>query len=237
MKTLAVEGLEAGYGKIAIVHGIDLVAAAGKITALIGANGAGKTTTLKAIAGLLEGTRGAMRLGSDSFNGLASNRRVELGVALVPEGRMVFPTLSVDENLVLGAIVPRARATMSERRAEMYELFPKLAERKRQAAGSLSGGEQQMLAIARGLMSRPSVMLLDEPTLGLSPLMAELVFGIVERLRSEGLTILMAEQNVHRTLEIADNAWVLEQGRIAFSGPAESARNDPRVREAYLGTG
>ncbi|MGH7073433.1 MAG: ABC transporter ATP-binding protein [Stellaceae bacterium] len=232
---LDIHDLEAGYGRIRILHGVSLAAPSGCVTALLGANGAGKTTLLRSIAGLLPVTAGRIAVAGTDVTRFSSHERVERGIALVPEGRLVFPTLSVAENLRLGAITHRGRQGHAERLLEMYALFPRLAERSRQAAGTLSGGEQQMLAIARGLMARPELLLLDEPTLGLSPAMCALIYRTVADLAARGLTILMAEQNVPQALALASMAHVVENGRIAVSGPAETLARDPRVRTAYMG--
>jgi len=232
---LAVADIRAGYGAVGILHGISFDAPKGRITALVGANGAGKTTLLRAVAGLLPLTSGTIALEGRHIGAEPANRRVEAGIALVPEGRLVFPAMSVAENLRLGAIARRARPGMRERLAAMHELFPRLLERGSQAAGSLSGGEQQMLAIARGLMARPSLLLLDEPTLGLAPAMARLIFRTLERLREDGLTIVLAEQDVRSAFALADSAYVVENGRIALSGRCEDLLGDARVKSAYLG--
>jgi branched-chain amino acid transport system ATP-binding protein len=232
---LKVQDLEAGYGNVRILHGVSLSVTRGQITALLGANGAGKTTLMRSLAGLLPMTKGTIVLSGQSITALRASERVERGIALVPEGRLVFPTLSVAENLRLGAVAPRARKGQSERVARMYALFPRLAERARQMAGTLSGGEQQMLALARGLMSEPEILLLDEPTLGLAPVMCDLIFETIIALRDQGLTILLAEQNVPRALQLASTAYVVENGRIAVSGEARRLAEDPRVRAAFLG--
>ena len=232
---LVVSDLKAGYGKAQILHGVSLAVERGTITALLGANGAGKTTLLRTIAGLVPATSGDIELAGRTVTRQRSSERVEQGIALIPEGRLLFPTLTVAQNLRLGAVTRRARAGWSERVREMYALFPRLAERQGQAASTLSGGEQQMLAIARGLMSRPEVLLLDEPTWGLAPIMCETIFETITRLCRDGLTVLLAEQNVVRALELASRAYVVENGRIAVSGEASALLDDPRVREAYLG--
>jgi branched-chain amino acid transport system ATP-binding protein len=232
---LEIGNLEAGYGRIRILHGITMTVPRGSVTALLGANGAGKTTLLRTIAGLLTPTTGSIALAGSDITRLPSNERVELGVALVPEGRLLFPGLSVAENLQLGGITRRGRHQRAERTAEMYELFPRLAERSRQVAGTLSGGEQQMLAIARALMARPELLLLDEPTLGLAPAMCITIYQTITDLVRRGLTILMAEQNVPQALALASTGHVIENGRIALSGPAAELSQDARVRTAYMG--
>jgi branched-chain amino acid transport system ATP-binding protein len=232
---LVVDNVHAGYGAAGILHAVSLEAPRGKITALVGANGAGKTTLLRTLAGLLPLTRGTIMLEGEDIGAHPCHRRVDLGIALVPEGRLMFSTMSVLENLRLGAISPRAWAGTPERMAAMLELFPRLKERAVQAAGSLSGGEQQMLAMARALMARPTLLLCDEPTLGLSPIMSKFIFKTLDRLRAEGLTIVLAEQDVRSALAIADHAYVMQNGRVTLSGRARDLLNDPRVKAAYLG--
>jgi branched-chain amino acid transport system ATP-binding protein len=235
LHALELNAVFAGYGAIRILHGISMDVAAGSVTALIGANGAGKTTLMRTIAGLLPVQSGTVRFAGADIGREPPSSRVERGLVLVPEGRLLFPTLSVEENLRLGAINPRARAQATARMNTMFELFPRLFERRRQAAGSLSGGEQQMVAIARGLMAEPSMVLMDEPTLGLAPLVVELIFQTIESLRLRGLTVLLAEQDMRRALEIADTAYVVENGTIAASGSSGAILADPRIRSAFLG--
>jgi branched-chain amino acid transport system ATP-binding protein len=235
MNMLVVDDIHAGYGAVGILHGFSFRAPKGKITALVGANGAGKTTLLRTVAGLLPLTSGTIALDGKDIGAEPTHRRVQSGIALVPEGRLMFPTMNVMENLRLGAISPRARAGMLERLAAMLELFPRLKERGTQAAGSLSGGEQQMLAMARALMARPTLLLCDEPTLGLAPVMSRLIFKTLDRLRADGLTIVLAEQDIRSALEIADCAYVVENGRVALSGKSEDLLDDARVKSAYLG--
>jgi branched-chain amino acid transport system ATP-binding protein len=232
---LEVHDLVAGYGHVEILHGVSLEAPKGSVTALLGANGAGKSTLMRSIAGLLPTSRGRIVIGGTDFTRLATHQRVERGVALVAEGRQLFSGLSVAENLRLGAITCRGRSGLSNRLDEMYTLFPRLAERQRQPAGTLSGGEQQMLAIARGLMSAPEVLLLDEPTLGLAPTMCLTIYRTVGNLAARGLTILLAEQNVPQALELAATGHVMESGRIVLSDTAAALANEPRVRSAYMG--
>lgn len=232
---LEVDALMAGYGDTQVIHGLSIRVATGGITALLGANGAGKTTLMKTLAGLVPVTSGRMRFEGTDITRMACNKRVLAGMVLVPEGRMVFPTLSVHENLQLGGINPRARITWRRTMDHVFHVFPKLLERASQQASTLSGGEQQMLAIGRGLMAQPRLMLLDEPTLGLAPVMSIQIFDLVRRLGSEGLTLLLAEQDIHRTLETASHAYVIENGRVATEGPARDIGSDPRIRQAYLG--
>jgi len=232
---LEVDRVTGGYGDIRILHGTSLSVERGTITALVGPNGAGKTTLLRTVAGLLPVAAGALRFAGIDVTAQPAASRVNQGIVLVPEGRLVFATFSVEENLRLGAVAPRARAGAAERLEAMYALFPRLRERSRQAAGSLSGGEQQMLAIARGLMARPELILLDEPTLGLSPAMAGLVFDTLARLRESGVTILLAEQDVKRALEISETAYVIENGRVTGAGRGRELLADPRLQAAYFG--
>ena len=232
---LAADGVVAGYGDVRVVHGVAIGAEEGRITALIGANGAGKTTLMRAIAGVLPLAAGALTFAGRAIDRLRAHGRVEAGLVLVPEGRLIFPYMTVEENLRIGAINRRARPVLAEGLDEIYALFPRLAERRRQLGGTLSGGEQQMLALARGLMARPRLLMLDEPTLGLAPIMTRLIFDTLARLRAAGLTILLAEQDVAQTLALADRAYVLENGRIALEGSGGALLDDPRVKAAYLG--
>lgn len=232
---LTVQSLDAGYGEVAVLRGVTLTAAAGQITAIIGANGAGKTTLMRALAGLIAPTAGQISVDGQPVTADPPHRRVAKGVVLVPEGRLIFPDLSVRENLMLGAIPAHARPLREASLAEVCALFPKLQERMEQAGGTLSGGEQQMLALGRGLMARPRVLLLDEPTLGLAPAIARMIFHIVPQLRDMGLTVVIAEQDLHRTLRIADRAYVLENGHVAAEGTGAEIASDPAVRRAYLG--
>lgn len=205
------------------------------ITALVGSNGAGKTTILRAISGTLSQAHGDIHFQGENVNNLTPNQRVELGISLIPEGRRVFPYMTVQENLEIGAYSKRARTGISRTLDQVFELFPRLAERKKQMAGSLSGGEQQMLAIGRGLMSRPLLLMLDEPSLGLAPLIVKHVFEIIETINREGVTILLVEQNVNMSLEIADEAYVLETGKITLKGSGRDLLKNPYVKKSYLG--
>jgi branched-chain amino acid transport system ATP-binding protein len=232
---LEVRDLAAGYGAIEVLHGVSLSVMSGSITVLLGSNGAGKTSLMRALAGLMTPRRGSIQFDGSGLDRLAAHERVGRGVALVPEGRMIFPHLTVEETLRVGAYGTWARPHLAESLARAYALFPQLAERKRQSAGALSGGEQQMLAIARALMARPRLLLLDEPTLGLAPKMARFVFDLIRELRSTGLTLLLAEQDVRMSLTIADDGYVLENGRIVMAGPAADLATDPRIRTSYLG--
>ncbi|MDP1831499.1 MAG: ABC transporter ATP-binding protein [Geothrix sp.] len=237
---LQVEDLHAGYGTSEVLTGTALTVKQGTLVALIGANGAGKTTTMRAISGGLKPSRGRVVLDGQEVQGLDASRIARLGLAHAPEGRKVFGPLSVEDNLLLGAYgrLPRFFGFRAKAQADLdrvYELFPHLRDRARQAAGTLSGGEQQMLAIGRALMARPKVMLLDEPSMGLAPVIVQEVFRIIRRLKEEGITLLLVEQFAKSALEVADYAYVMERGRIAVEGtPAELSRNE-RVIAAYLG--
>jgi len=231
---LSVRELHAGYGSVPVLRGVSLDVRPGSITALVGANGAGKTTLLRTVAGLQPSGSGGIYLDGRDMASWPSSRRVEEGVTLVPEGRSIFPDFSVEENLRIGAYAPRARAAAAGRLKEVYDLFPRLHERRHQKGGSLSGGEQQMLALGRGLMSRPRLLLLDEPSLGLAPLLARHLFEIVPAIRDAGVTVLLSEQDVHRTLSLAEYAYVLENGRLVLEGPGRALLDDAQVKRAYL---
>lgn len=230
---LELRGLFAGYGRIEALHGIDLRLEPGELVALVGANGAGKTTLLRAVSGLIKTGTGNISLFGRDITRESTDARVRAGLAQVLEGRQVFGPLSVHDNLWLGSYTRPDRR--QERLEEMYALFPILKEKRLLAAGTLSGGQQQMLAIARALMSEPKVLLLDEPSMGLAPLMVKEIFGIITRLKSKGMPILLVEQNAHAALSVADFGYVLETGRISLSGPASELLQDERVKAAYLG--
>ncbi len=237
---LVVRDLCAGYGLSEVLAGVSLDVKAGSVVALIGANGAGKTTAMRAISGLLAPTRGEVVLDGTPVHGLGAARIARLGLAHSPEGRKVFAPLTAEDNLLLGAYRALPRFFGFRRRAaadldRVYALFPRLAERRGQLAGTLSGGEQQMLAIGRALMARPKVMLLDEPSMGLAPVIVQEVFGTIRRLKADGTTMLLVEQFARKALEVADHAYVLERGRIAVSGTPAELRRDERVIAAYLG--
>jgi branched-chain amino acid transport system ATP-binding protein len=231
---LAISGLTVRYGAIQAVRGIDLAVAAGEVVAVLGANGAGKSTTLKAIVGLVP-AGGEIRFDGESLRGRATEQIVRKGVTMVPEGRRVFPSLTVMENLTLGAAAAADAAAATRSRTEMFELFPILAERREQRAGTLSGGQQQQLAIARALMSQPRLLLLDEPSLGLAPQIVDSIFELILRLKQRGQTILLVEQNVAAALDIADRAYVLASGVLTMSGTAAALRASEQVARAYLG--
>jgi branched-chain amino acid transport system ATP-binding protein len=232
---LSVEGLEAGYGEVQVLWGLSLKARRGKLTAIVGANGAGKTTTLRAIAGTLTPSGGRVMLDGADVTRIPSHVKAARGLALVPEGRQLFSAMSVAENLELGAFSPRASRSYTARLDEVFKLFPRLAERQRQRAGTLSGGEQQMVAIARGLMSDPQILIVDELSLGLAPVVVYQLLATLKRLKQAGLTILLVEQNVHLALALSDYAYVVAEGRIFTEGlPAELVAK-PEIRRAYLG--
>ncbi len=235
MSMLEISGVHTGYGDVPILHGLDLSIGERIIGAVVGANGAGKTTTMRAVAGILPCWQGEIRLAGERIDQLPSGRRVEAGVILVPEGRKLFPSMTVRENLELGSLHPKAKAARNQTLEQIFEIFPRLKERESQKAVTLSGGEQQMCAIGRGLMGLPKVLMLDEPSLGLAPIIVEKIFDIVRRIREEGVTVLMVEQNVRHALALSDQAWVLEHGRIEFGGKGREMLNDDRVKRAYLG--
>ena len=232
---LRVDGLDVFYGDVQALDGVSLDVEEGAIVAIVGANGAGKTTLIRAVAGMLPCTRGRVLFGGVDISGWPSHRVCDLGVGQVAEGRQVFPTLTVAENLEVGAMLPRARAARAKNRERVLALFPQLAERARQPAGTLSGGEQQMLAIGRCLMGAPSLIMFDEPSLGLAPLVARGVLEAVRELNREGMTCLLVEQNVALSLALASRAYVLENGRVTLAGSGTALLADDRVRSAYLG--
>jgi branched-chain amino acid transport system ATP-binding protein len=232
---LRVSDLRVSYGGIAAVKGISLEVSRGEIVTLIGANGAGKTSTLKAIVGLVPAQSGTVELFGQPLRGVATHRIVERGVALVPEGRAIFGNLTVSENLELGAFLKREPGQLAERLARVLKLFPRLSERMAQEGGTLSGGEQQMLAIGRALMGDPKLLLLDEPSLGLAPKLVEQIFEAIVEVAKGGLTILLVEQNTRLALETASRAYVLVTGELALSGACPELREDPRIKGAYLG--
>jgi branched-chain amino acid transport system ATP-binding protein len=232
---LAVENLEVSYGDIRALDGVSLEVAEGAIVAIVGANGAGKTTLIRTIAGMLRPAQGRIKLRGEDIAGLPSHRVCNLGIGQVAEGRQVFPSLTVLENLEMGAMLPRARAAQAKNLERVFALFPKLAERQSQAAGTLSGGEQQMLAIGRCLMGKPDLVMFDEPSLGLAPAIVQDVLKTIRDLNRDGLTCVLVEQNVAVSLKLASRAYVLENGRITLSGTGEELLADDRVRQAYLG--
>lgn len=232
---LELRQVHVSYGMTAALHGVDLKIAPGEVVALIGANGAGKSTTLRAISGLLKPTRGDILFKGHAIGGVAADRIVGQGIAQSPEERHVWPTMTVYENLALGAYLCKSAVIVEERISKVYARFPRLKERHKQLAGTLSGGEQQMLAIGRALMSEPTLLLLDEPSLGLSPRMAEEVFDFVREIHAHGVTVLIVEQNVHNALSVAARAYVYETGRIVAERPAAELLEDTALLSAYLG--
>ncbi|HET7596268.1 MAG TPA: ABC transporter ATP-binding protein [Burkholderiales bacterium] len=232
---LEVRGLRIAYGGITAVKGIDLEVRERELVTLVGSNGAGKTTTLKALAGLIVPAAGRVRYDGNDVTGMPAHRLVRGGLALVPEGRGVFSRLSVEENLDMGAYARRQRREIAADRERVYGFFPRLAERRGQSAGTLSGGEQQMLAIGRALMSRPRLLLLDEPSMGLAPIMVQKIFETIRTIAAEGVTLLLVEQNAKLALELCDRGYVMDSGSIALADSASALLGNPLVREAYLG--
>src|SRR5215475_9811349 len=235
MALLELRNLEAGYGPVQALHGISLKIEPGTIVALLGANGAGKTTTLKAISGIVDPRKGDILFDGKSIARQEPDRIVGHGISHVPEGREIFALRTVRENLILGAYRRRDTAGIAADMERVFTYFPILRERERQRAGLLSGGQQQMLAIGRALMARPKLMLLDEPSLGLAPLLVKEIFAIIDRLRADGMTILLVEQNAHMALEVADHGYVMELGRIVLEDSAAALRDNPTIQESYLG--
>ncbi|MBB5393661.1 MULTISPECIES: ABC transporter ATP-binding protein [unclassified Herbaspirillum] len=238
---LTISNLHAAYGKVEVLHGISLDVPKGKVVTLIGSNGAGKTTTMRAISGMIKPKAGEVTLGGKNITGLDSHKIARFGLAHSPEGRRVFATMSVTDNLLLGAFPrftrARPKGDIARDLERALELFPRLKERQTQLAGTLSGGEQQMLAMARAVMLNPEVILLDEPSMGLAPILVEEVFRIISRLKEEGVTMLLVEQFAAAALNVADYGYVLENGKISVHGPADKLQNDPAVQAAYLGGG
>lgn len=235
MALLEIRNLKVNYGPIQAVRGIDFTVEEGGIVALLGANGAGKTTTLRTVSGVIKPSGGSIQLAGQEISQLRACKVARMGINMSPEGRLVFSGLTVEENLRAGAYCIRSRAEMEKNMQRVLTLFPRLEERLRQQAGTLSGGEQQMLAIARALMASPKLLMLDEPSLGLAPLVIKDIFRTLQEIRSEGTTILIVEQNALATLKIADYAYVLELGKISMQGPAEELIHDEKLIEAYLG--
>jgi branched-chain amino acid transport system ATP-binding protein len=234
---LEVAELRSGYGGVVALWDVSFKVAEGQVVTLLGSNGAGKTTTLRTISGLLTAQSGSIRFDGRPISHARSDQIVELGIIHVPEGRQLWARMSVQENLELGAYLPKPKARRAESLERVFALFPRLKERRHQTAGTLSGGERQMCALARGLMGLPKLLMLDEPSLGLAPQLVTEVFDSLRLLRQEGLTVLLVEQNVHQALDIADTAYVLETGRVVLSGPSKELLADPRVQSAYLGVG
>jgi len=232
---LKVTGLKVSYGGIKAVKGIDLEVREGELVTLIGSNGAGKTTTMKAITGMLLAEAGDITYQGQPIRGMGSWDLVKRGLAMVPEGRGVFTRMTITENLLMGAYVRTDKAEIQRDIDRMFELFPRLKERRDQLAGTMSGGEQQMLAMARALMSRPKLLLLDEPSMGLSPIMVDKIFEVVRDVHAQGVTVLLVEQNARRALQVADRGYVMDSGEIIMVGEAKAMLDDPKVRAAYLG--
>jgi len=234
---LDVQNLSVAYGDVRVLHGVSLRVGQGEIVSLVGANGAGKTTTLRAVSGLLPVLDGAVTLDGRPITGLAPSRIVERGLAHVPEGRQLFTNMTVRENLEMGAYLPRAKSAMAATLTWVTGLFPRLGERGDQLAGTLSGGEQQMLAIGRALMSRPRLLILDEPSLGLAPIMVKAIFDAVTRIAREGTTVLLVEQNLVQSLRLSHRGYVLETGRVVLEGTGSDLLANPHTRRAFLGVG
>jgi branched-chain amino acid transport system ATP-binding protein len=232
---LSLAAVSAGYGSFRALFDVSLDVAAGEAVGVIGPNGAGKTTMMRVISGVVPLAAGDMTLDGRSLAGLPAHRIVEQGIAHVPENRRLFPRLTVEDNLRIGAFIPAARERIAERMAWVYDLFPRLKERRQQLAGTLSGGEQQMCAIGRALMSGPKLLLMDEPSAGLAPLVVQQVFDLVQRIRGEGLTVLIVEQNVQQVLDIVDRAYLLEVGRIRLAGSAAELKGNDLIRRSYMG--
>jgi branched-chain amino acid transport system ATP-binding protein len=232
---LKVEHIDVFYGDLQVLWDVSFEVAKGEIVVLLGANGAGKSTTLKTVSSLLKPNRGTITFEDTRLDEVAAHRIIEYGIAHVPEARRLFTDMSVEENLIIGALRGEAKPKRSETMAWVYELFPRLHERRKQAAGTLSGGEQQMLAIGRGLMSKPKLLMFDEPSLGLAPILVMEIFNIVKNINKQGVTVLLVEQNVKHTLAMSDRAYVLENGRITLTGTSQELLNNDHVKTAYLG--
>ncbi len=232
---LKVSGIDVFYGDLQVLWDVSFEVRDKEILVLVGANGAGKSTTLKAISGLLKPRKGAIEFGGVRLDQLSPDRVIGQGVVHVPEARRLFREMTVEENLIMGSLSPEAKKRRHETLEWVYQLFPRMKERRKQAAGTMSGGEQQMCAIGRGLMALPKVLMFDEPSLGLSPILVQEVFQIAKRINKEGVTVLLVEQNVRQTLAMCDRAYVLENGRIVLQGTGKEMMNDPHVKEAYLG--
>ena len=235
MAMLKVENLYVKYGAFEVLHGVSLEVQEGEIVALLGGNGAGKTTTINTISGIVRQVSGLIEFKGQDISKLDTFKRPAIGITQVPEGRRLFPDMSVMDNLLVGSYLPKSRAKRNENLERCFDLFPKLFERKNQMAGCMSGGEQQMCAIARGLMQAPELLMLDEPSLGLAPVIVETVFETVQKINKQGVTILLVEQNVHSSLEIADRAYVIETGQNVISGQSSVLAQDESVKKAYLG--
>ena len=232
---LKVNGIEVFYGDLQALRGVSLEVNRGEIVSIVGSNGAGKSTTLMTISGILKPKRGEIQFDQDRIHHYSSSKVVALGIVQIPEGRQLFPTLTVIENLEMGAQFPRAKKLRKETMAWVFKLFPRLEERKSQLAGTLSGGEQQMLAIGRGVMSRPNLLMLDEPSLGLSPILVKAIFDIIKEINGQGTTILLVEQNVFHSLTLSHRGYVLENGSIVMNGTGQELLKNQHIRQSYLG--
>ena len=232
---LELKGVSAGYGSFQALFDVSLKVDVGEAVAVIGPNGAGKTTLLRAISKLIPTTQGALVMDGREYNDVPAHSVISMGIAHVPEGRRLFPRLTVEDNLKMGAFIPAARAGFDERLEFVYSLFPRMQERRHQMAGTLSGGEQQMCAIGRALMSGPKMLLLDEPSAGLAPVIVQSIFDLIRKIRGEGYTVLIVEQNIQQVLKVVDRAYLLETGRIRMSGPAKELLDSEEIRRAYLG--
>jgi branched-chain amino acid transport system ATP-binding protein len=232
---LEVRDIDVFYGDVQVLWGVSFEVKRGEVVALIGANGAGKSTTLKTVSGLLRPARGEVAFDGQDLASVEAYHRIDRGIALCPEARRLFAEMTVEENLDMGSLRGEARRKRDRTREMVFSLFPRLRERRKQLAGTLSGGEQQMVAIGRGLMSLPTLMMFDEPSLGLSPILVREIFDVIRKIRSEGTTVFIVEQNVKQTLALADRAYVLEHGRISMQGAGRDLLNDPHVKAAYLG--
>jgi branched-chain amino acid transport system ATP-binding protein len=234
-KLLTVENLEISYGAVQVLWGVSFSVARGAVTCIIGSNGAGKTTTLNAVAGMLRSKSGRILLGEQDITALPARERVKRHISLVPEGRQLWPGMTVEDNLYMGCFLRSLRGHAKANLARVYDLFPRLKERRHQLAGTLSGGEQQMCAIGRGLMSEPQLLLLDEPSLGLAPILVEEIFKMIREIASQGVTILLVGENVNYTLQVSNYGYVMDVGRITLEGPSFALFNNEHVRRAYLG--
>jgi branched-chain amino acid transport system ATP-binding protein len=232
---LEVANIDVSYGDLQVLWDVSFRVNEGEIVALVGANGAGKSTTIKTISGLLRPSSGSIRFLDQHLDQVPAHKIIEHGIAQVPEGRRLFPEMSVRENLIMGALAPRAKAKRQETMEWIFGLFPRLREREKQPTGTLSGGEQQMCAVGRGLMALPRLIMFDEPSLGLAPILVADIFKIIERIKQEGVTVLIVEQNTKHTLEICDRGYVLENGRVVLTGSGQELLNDDHVKQAYLG--
>ncbi len=232
---LRIDGIDVAYGDVQVLWDVSMEVGSGEIVALIGANGSGKSTTLATISSLLKPRKGSVTFDGTPLHTRPPHEMVGLGIAHIPEARRLFPEMTVKENLLLGALTPEAKKSRPEMLERVFALFPRMREREKQLAGTLSGGEQQMAAIARGLMSKPRLLMLDEPSLGLSPLLVNEIFRVIQEVHDQGVTVLLVEQNVFKTLSIADRAYVLENGRIVLTGTGASLLADDHVKKAYLG--